>query len=247
MGGAIARSLVKKYCVFVYDRNPHKKKIPGAVFDFHWRRLTPADVVIIAVKPQDVPGLAAQVGDRINGASVIVSLAAGLSIARIQKLFRHRKVVRLMPNLGLKVGQGIAGWKSGGLSGKEKARVKFLLNQICENFEVRHETDIDKITALSGSGPAYFFYLAKSLQAATRALSFSNVVARKLVEKTFSAAAGLQRRENYDKLIAQVASRKGTTEAALRVLEKHRFGEILIQAVSAAFKRARELSEGNNK
>jgi pyrroline-5-carboxylate reductase len=242
MGKPIAKTLAAKYRVYVCDRNPDKARIAGVIFDAGFKNLDKADYVIVAVKPQDIPALANDIGKKINSSAILVSIAAGVKINKLQKLFGIKKVVRVMPNLGLLVGQGIAAWRSMGLTKREKQKVKKLLNQLTSNFEVKKESDIDAVTAISGSGPAYFFYLAQALQKTAINLGLSLNMARKLVEKTFLAAAILQRGKNYQELIKQVTSKKGTTEAALKVLNKNHMDQIIEQAVKVAQKRAKELS-----
>lgn len=242
MGGAIARVLARKHRVRVFDRSSVKAKIPGTIFEKDLRHLSRANFVIVAVKPQDIAVLANQI--KLKEKTILISVAAGVKIAKIQQRFHHKRVVRVMPNLGLKVGQGIAGWKSAGLTHREKSRAKKLLNQIIENFEVKSESAIDAITAISGSGPAYFFYLAEALRQAAMNLGFDADLARRLVEKTFSASAILQAEQTYRDLIHRVASKKGTTEAVLKVFKKYKMDKIINLAVMAAEKRAKELDNG---
>ncbi len=244
MGQAIARALVKNKSlakIFISDRRPFKLS-EGIRPDRAFNNLASAGFVMLAVKPQDLAVLAEEIKGKLNPKSLLVSIAAGVTIKKLRKLFAVKKMVRVMPNLGLSVGQGIAGWTSAGLNNIEKQKVKNFLSLFTENFEVKKESDIDAVTAISGSGPAYFFYLAQALQNAAVNLGFPPTLARKLVKKTLLAAGTLQRGKNYQELIKQVASKKGTTEAALKVLNKNHIDQIINQAVKAAQKRAKELS-----
>ncbi len=246
MGGAMAKVLAKHgQKVFVYDRNLAKVKTLGnknIYLDKNFANLAKADFVVLAVKPFQLKDLAEQIKNLVKPSAILCSILAGVKIARIQTVFDRKKVVRVMPNLGLVVGESIAGWTSAGLSNIEKQRVKKILNAITENFEVQHEQQIDSITAISGSGPAYFFYLAEALQKSAESLGFNTKTARKLVEKTFRASAHLQSGADYQTLINQVASKKGTTEEALKVFQKFNFNKIIKLTVQAAQKRAREIS-----
>ncbi len=249
MGGAIAKTLAQKgEKVFVYDKAFKKAKELSkhaniaSVKDLS--QLKRADFIILAVKPYHIAEVAQSVKADIKPLTVIVSVAAGVQISKIQKLFSHKAVVRIMPNLGLLVGQGIAAWKATAVNAKQKLAVKKLLNHISENFEVKQESEIDKITAISGSGPAYFFYLADALQKAARNLGFDNRTSRLLVEKTFLAAAALQSEVEYSDLISRVASKKGTTEKAIKVFNSKHLDKIILAAVNAAYKRAKEISHG---
>src|SRR5205085_226776 len=99
-------------------------------------------------------------------------------------------------------------WKSAGLDNKGKSAAKKLLDQITENFEVKNESEIDAVTAISGSGPAYFFYLAQAMYQGALDIGLNEVTSRKLVEKTFAASAVLQDNRDYKELINQVRSKK---------------------------------------
>ena len=252
MGQAIAKALNRNKKQFrlsvtdrIFDYARSQSKLLGFVWDKDFLGLPTADMVIIAVKPQDIPSLAEEIKGLLKKDTILLSIAAGVDISRLQKLFRHEKVVRVMPNLGLAVGQGIAAWKAAGdLSSQDKKRAAALLNAISDNFEVARENLIDAVTAISGSGPAYFFYLAAFMIKAALGLRLGKDESKRLVQKTMLAAAFLQEKGDYEDLIKKVASKKGTTEAALKVFQSKRMGNIITSAVRAAAKRAKELGRG---
>ena len=248
MGQAIAGALVKNNFqdkIFVSDKSMPTKTHQAIIkFDVGFKTLPRADVVIVAVKPQDIFGLANQIAGKIGRDAVLISIAAGVPIKKLAAIFNHKKIIRMMPNLGLAVGQGIAAWKSGDLSMAEKKNMGRILNKITENFEVNNESLIDAVTAVSGSGPAYFFFFADALTQAAKNLGLSPAQSRLLVEKTMSAAAKLQQGQGYGELIEKVRSKKGTTDAALNVFNKKSMDKIIEQAVRAAYSRAKELSNG---
>lgn len=243
MGQAIGRALIGGgFDVWASDRDA--KKIKSVAKVKAWNRLDNLqkfDAVIVAVKPQDVLNLAGQVA--VPPDTILVSIAAGLKLAKLSRLFNTPKIIRMMPNLGLSVGQGIAAWKASGLSLADKRQAKRLLDATGENFEIKDEKMIDAVTAISGSGPAYFFEFAKFLAASAKNLGLTSEQARLLVRKTFSASAALSENGNYQELIDRVASKKGTTEAALKVFDKYHLNKIVSNAVQAAYKRAGELSK----
>ncbi|MDP3965362.1 MAG: pyrroline-5-carboxylate reductase [bacterium] len=260
MGQAIAQSLrglpvrartqtgsKSRHDIFVADRDAARVEKESSHLsvtpDNSYAGLKDASAVIIAIKPQDLVALAEEIRGRISGNSILVSVAAGVTIAKIKELFGHEKIVRVMPNIGLSVGQGISAWKSSGLSAEETVKARKLLNDLSENFEVDDEGQIDAVTAISGSGPAYFFAFAEALEKAAGALGLDEKESRALVEKTFAAAASLQEGAGYGELIQKVASKGGTTEAALRVFEKNGLSRIVEDAARAAYKRAQELNE----
>ncbi len=247
MGSAIAKVLAKKgEKVFVYDKNFTKVKSlaknKNIFVDISFKNLPKADFVILAVKPYHLAEVASDIVGKIKPSAIIVSIVAGIKIAKVQKLFNHKKVLRLMPNLGLSVNEGIAIWKFAGLSDVEKNDAKKMLNLLTENFETKDEKQIDAFTAIAGSGPAYFLFFARALQKAAKNLGFDQAKARLLVEKTFLGAAALQQNGSYDELITQVASKKGTTEAALKVFGQAGLNQIIFKAVKTAQKRAIEIS-----
>jgi len=244
MGSAIAKTLAKKgQKVFVYDTSFTKAKAlakgKNIFADKNLENLSKADFIILAVKPYHVSDL--NLG-AVKTSAVVISIAAGVTLAKLQKLLGHKKIIRTMPNLGLLVGQGIMAWKSSGISGKEKLEAKKLLDKISENFEVVKESQIDAVTAISGSGPAYFFLLAWCLEQSAKKLGFNPAQSRMLVEKTFHGASALQSGKAYEELIKQVMSKKGTTEAAFGVFKKAGLDKIVNQAAQAAFNRAKEIS-----
>jgi len=169
---------------------------------------------------------------------------AGFSLKKLLHYSLHKKIIRMMPNLGLSVGEGIAVWKKVGLSNVETKKAKAFITKITDNFEVKDEDTIDKVTAISGSGPAYFFFLADSLVKTAMDLGLKEKESRILVEKTFLASAVLGKNSDYSLLVSRIASKKGTTEAALRVFKNRKINKTIREAVTAAYKRAKELSHG---
>jgi pyrroline-5-carboxylate reductase len=235
MGKAIAKTLEKNdksIKIFAIDVN--KKNTIG---------IKKSDFIIIAVKPQDATSALLELKTHgLNKNTILISIMAGFSIGKLTKISGHKKVIRLMPNMGLSIGLGIAGWKKVGLSAEESKKAKNFIDKITENFEVKDEDTIDKVTAISGSGPAYFFLLADCILNAGKSLGLTEGESRKLVEKTFLASAILAKDEAYDSLIKKIASKGGTTEKALEVFKKENLDKIVLKAVTSAYKRAKELS-----
>lgn len=234
MGRAIGRALQTSGASVVGIRRGASEKSRKAV--------AKSDIVVLAVKPQDAAEALHQFKNYLAPKAILISILAGVPLRKIAKMSGHKKIVRMMPNMGLRVGEGIAAWKREGLSAKEKIRVRKVLDSISENFEVKDENAIDKITAISGSGPAYFFLWAEHLLASAKKLGLGDDASQRLVEKTFSASAKLSRGGNYAELIRKIASKGGTTEAALKIFAKKKTGGIMQEAVRAAHRRARALS-----
>ncbi|KKU22440.1 MAG: Pyrroline-5-carboxylate reductase [Candidatus Nomurabacteria bacterium GW2011_GWA1_46_11] len=236
MGKAMARALKRSggASIFAVGRNTSENRAAAEI--------RKSDFTIIAVKPQSAKEAIERVKNHLDKNTVLVSIMAGVSLKKIAIMSGHKKIIRMMPNLGLSVGEGIAVWKSAGLNRAESARVGKFINKITDNFEVKNEDAINRATAVSGSGPAYFFLLADSMLAAAKSLGFSAEESRRLVGKTFKAAAALGEHGNYSELIKKVASKGGTTEAALRTFKQKGFEKMVSSAVRYAYQRAKQLS-----
>jgi pyrroline-5-carboxylate reductase len=235
MGKAIAKEISKKdrqIKIFSIDIDKNIKD------DF----VRASNFIILSVKPQDAPLAIGQIKKNISNKTILISIMAGFPIKRLLALSGHKKIIRMMPNLGLAIGAGIAVWRATGLSKIEIKKAKSFMDKITENFEVKNEDTIDKVTAISANGPAYFFLLASHLIGAGESLGLTKNESQKLVEKTFSAAAILGKDSDYSMLVKKVASKGGTTEAALKVFKVENFGRIVSKAVEAGYKRAKQLS-----
>jgi pyrroline-5-carboxylate reductase len=162
---------------------------------------------------------------------------------RIQKNLNLEKVVRVMPNLALQVGAALSGWfASSAVSDEEKDFVKDLLKSFGDEIEVDDENKIDAITALSGSGPAYFYYLAEIIKKAAIKYGFSESQATTIASATFKGSAKLlDKGESAADLKQRVTSKGGTTEAALNYMAENDLEDIFLKAIEKARKRAEEL------
>ncbi len=235
MGKAIAKALSRhKSSVNVSIIDKNKKNVHG---------IEKLNFVILAVKPQNAEEAITELKSyKLGNKTILISIMAGFPIKKIAKLSGHRKIIRMMPNLGLSVGMGIAAWRAVGLSELDTKKTKNFIDKITENFEVRDEDMIDKVTAISGSGPAYFFALADCLINTSKSLGLTDKESRVLVGRTFSASAILGKDADYPALIKKITSRGGTTEAALKTLRRKNLYKVISGAVSSAYKRAKEIS-----
>lgn len=203
-----------------------------------------SDIIVIAVKPQGFSELANEIRTDMSG-KLIVSIMAGISVENISKSLPAKNVVRIMPNLPIKVGAGFSGWfAADGVSEEDKEDIRILLNSIGEELELKEENQIDSITPISASGPAYFAYLVEALEHAALRSGFDLVSARKMAKATFVGTAELMKQESLSagNLIEKVASKGGTTEVAIEHMDYHKMDEIVVEAVIAAQKRAKELN-----
>jgi len=206
--------------------------------------LEKVDTIIVAVKPQSFDELCASFSERVKD-KLIISVMAGVSVKTIQEKLKVKKVIRTMPNLNIKVSRGLFGWiASSFVSDMEKELFKEMVCGFGEVVEVSKEEKIDLITALSGSGPAYFFYLTEILQEKALEFGFSKEEARKIAKSTFVGSALLLDSDTKEakEWREAVTSKGGTTEAALNHLAKEGFNKIFKDAISQASNRAKELN-----
>jgi len=170
---------------------------------------------------------------------------AGITIGTLQNILgKNTAVVRVMPNLAAKVGKSMSVWvKSGQVSDTQSAAAKTILESIGTQLEMRNENMINAATAISGSGPAYVFYLAQLIENGAVDLGFSRKNARLLTEQTLIGCAELLKTtgKSAEDLRAAVTSKGGTTEAGLSVLEKDDLQNTVLKAIQAAFERAKQL------
>ncbi len=202
-----------------------------------------AEVVIIAVKPQVIDDLLAEIAPSVTPDHLVVSIAAGITTARIEAALGAVPVVRCMPNTPALVGEGMTGLAPGAhASEAHLARAEELLASVGQTVVVR-EDQLDAVTGVSGSGPAYVFLLTEALEEAAIAEGIEAEVARLLASQTVVGAGKLLGASpmTAEELRRQVTSPNGTTEAALTALENAAFRRIMRDAVRAATERSREL------
>ncbi|GAA4321320.1 pyrroline-5-carboxylate reductase [Christiangramia aestuarii] len=208
--------------------------------------LPQADMVFVAVKPYHCDDLFEEMKSMVNKEQIFVSLMAGVTIGKIQEGLGVRKVVRAMPNLPAQVGKGVTSYtESKEVSRVELLMVRNLLDTTGESIHVENENYIDASTGISGSGPAYVFYFMNSMLEAARKMGFSKNDSKVLVSQTFEGAVELFNQNDLspDTWMDRVASKGGTTRAALDSMDDNNVKELIKEAAYAAFDRAVELGE----
>lgn len=204
-----------------------------------------AEIVLLAVKPQVMADVLKGFAPVLRKETLVISIAAGIPTVKIEALLGgNRRVVRVMPNTPALVGQGASALAAGANADEADLEVAEAILG-CVGLTVRvEENEIDAVTALSGSGPAYVFYLLEGMLAAADKMGLDKETARKLALKTVEGAARLMEDsgEAADVLRAKVTSKGGTTEAAIRSMDEAGVKEAIIQALLAAQKRSVELS-----
>jgi len=207
-----------------------------------------ADVIVLAVKPQQLQAVCRELADAVQQRRpLIVSIAAGIRSHDIDRwLGGGMAIVRAMPNTPALVGSGASGlYANDAVSPEQKERAENILRAVGITVWVPKETLLDAVTAVSGSGPAYFFLFMEALSEAGERLGLKADDARLLTLQTALGAArmAMESEEPFATLRKKVTSPGGTTEAALKVFAREGCGEIIDQAVQAACHRAHELAE----
>lgn len=229
MGSAIGKAYQGE--VVGFDRNRVEDigfRVVGSVEEL----LEEVDVVLLAVKPQDFRDIKVDFGEKL-----VISIMAGVKLADLPE-----RAVRVMPNLGARIGKSVNAWTCGvAVSDEDKVFVREFLSSFGVEVEVGSDDEIDKMTALTGSGPAYIYVLMQALTEVGQEFGFSDEDLRKvlpvLVAGSLEASSG-----DFEDMIAKVASKGGTTEAALSVLGSD-WGGTLKKAVKAAYERAGKLGD----
>lgn len=203
------------------------------------------DLVIIAVKPQDLGAIALSLSRVLRPDQVVLSIMAGITIHRLQSVLGHRTVVRAMPNAAARIGLGITAYATGSeLSMMQTLQVEQLLNSTGRALHLGDERLLDPVTALSGSGPAYFFEFVRIMVQSGIRLGLEPHVSSALVKQTMLGSYHLMEHADRtpEELIKAVMSKGGTTEAAFAEFTASDLDGSLKKGIVAASRRATELS-----
>ena len=219
-----------------------------------------SDIVILAVKPNQIKSICNEINSLIiekKDLPLVISIAAGVTTTSIkdyiiQENLSHLQnflnIYRAMPNLCASNGDSITGLFGSSVSDitNSKNTVSEIFNSVGEILWVKKEADLNIVTAISGSGPAYIFYIMEIMINSAQELGLSEKDAKKLVAMTLigSGKMGLSI-QNLKEQISKVSSKGGTTEAAIKVFEKENLGLIFNQAIEAAHARSKEISQSN--
>jgi pyrroline-5-carboxylate reductase len=207
-----------------------------------------ADVLVLVVKPQDMNGLLAEIRDHVAPGNLVVSLAAGITTDFLEsRLPEGSSVVRVMPNTPALVDQGMAAISPGRHCTDDHLEEAEALLRSCGRVVRVPENYQDAVTAISGSGPAYIFYVVEAMIEAGVVLGLPRATSTELVVQTLFGAATMLKEtgEHPTVLRERVSSPGGTTVAALRQLDDHKVRAAFITAMEAAASRSRELAAGN--
>lgn len=242
----LARKKIKVYDTDSLKTKTLREKSIFDVYDDLNNCLPTADLVFLAVKPYHGEALFREMKPLVNQEQIMVSLMAGVTIDTIQQGLNLEKVVRTMPNLPAQVGKGVTAYTaSKGITRLEIITIRNLLDTTGESIHVNTEKLIDASTGISGSGPAYVFYFMQSMLEAAKTMGFSDHDSKILVSNTFGGAIALFNQSDLSpqKWMDRVASKGGTTRAALDSMDDNNVKELIKEAAYAAFSRAVELGK----
>jgi pyrroline-5-carboxylate reductase len=202
------------------------------------------EMVVLAVKPQNLAEVSAELAGRLKAGQVVLSIIAGAKINTLSKGLKHKAIARAMPNTPAQISQGMSVWTATPeVTREEKGLVGAILGAMGAEIYVDDEKYIDMATAISGSGPAYFFLMVEALVEAAAAIGLPRDMARRLAVQTMLGSGQLIERSGEEpaELRRRVTSAGGTTARAIEQFEQGRFTELVRRAVRAAYDRAREL------
>jgi len=205
-----------------------------------------ADVVVLAIKPQNLAGVMAELNGQLKSSQLVLSIIAGARINTLCRGLNHGCVVRVMPNTPAQIGLGMSVWTATHeVTEQQRGWASSILGAMGKEIYVDDEQYIDMATAVSGSGPAYVFLFVEHLVEAAVHIGLPRDMAQELVLQTVLGSGQFLQKsgKSADELRRMVTSPGGTTAEALAEFERGRFSELVMQAVSAAYNKARKLGE----
>lgn len=257
-GGNMARALIggliaqgwQATDIGVVELDSEKRSQLQAEYGIHVSDQLPsvamADIVVLAVKPQQLRDIAIFLGSLLRN-QLVISIAAGIrSTDLIRWLGGYSAVIRVMPNTPAQIRSGVSAlFAAPGVDASQRQQAEVILAAVGSTVWLEEESQMDGVTAISGSGPAYVFYFIEALQQAALELGLSPQQARDLSLQTFLGASqlALQSNEAPDTLRAQVTSKGGTTERALLSMENAGVKSAIVNALHAASERSREMGD----
>jgi pyrroline-5-carboxylate reductase len=243
MGSAILERVLetgifKARDIFINDKNKDKErkvsqkyKVQALKIDEFLRR---SDLVILAIKPQDFFSFAMEIS--FPKEKILISIMTGKEIDSLKKTLKIRKIVRAMPNLMVKIGQGVIVWKAQGLNLAELKIVRKIFRALGKEIRVRDENLIDQATLISGCGPGYLYFFEDLILEGFNRLGFPEHFTLNLLLNTFLGAILYQKEKKYnlEDLIKMVASKGGVTEKFLDILKEKKIYDIFEKAAQKA-------------
>jgi pyrroline-5-carboxylate reductase len=257
MAEALIAALLKKKVykaaqIGVYEPEPEKrkklaKKYKIAVFDSNKKLASASSTLLLAVKPQQMSEVLEEIALSLKKEALLISIAAGLDTDYFfKRLPKKTRLIRVMPNVCAMIGEGATAiFSSSSSQPKDRALAMKIFSAAGKAVFVSSEEMLDVVTALSGSGPAFIFLFIEALIEAGEKLGLPEAVAKPLILQTFFGGAKMAEttQESIPDLIGKVTSKGGTTAAGLKILVERHFKELILETITAAVHRAKELRQ----
>ncbi len=250
--GTITAGIYKPENIFISDIRPERldflaKQYGVQKADSNAALAAKADILVLSIKPQNMTDALQSIKDAVGADTFVISIAAGIKVANIAAVLGDTAIVRVMPNTPALIGEGASALFANDKAKPMLEKAKSIFSAVGKTVVVDDEGLIDAVTAVSGSGPAYYFLLMEEMIKAAVELGLSETVAKDLVLQTAKGAALLaaeadKNGESPAQLRQKVTSPGGTTEAALKALAEGKFGPLIATAIKKARDRSRELS-----
>jgi pyrroline-5-carboxylate reductase len=251
LAAILSKALAKPEAISVSDVSQSrldylKKQYAVKVTADNIEAVSAKDIVILAVKPRNLAEVMAGLKGKLQSNQLVLSIIAGARTKTLSGGLNHSAVIRAMPNTPARVGEGMSVWTATPQATEgQKQSAKAILGAMGRELYVADERYLDMATAISGSGPAYFFLMVEALVEAAIEIGLPSDRAQELVLQTMLGSAKFieQSGEAPSELRQKVTSPGGTTAAALAQFEKGGFNELVRRAVRAAYERAKELGK----
>lgn len=249
LSAILAEGLTASQAISVSDISESRRqylneKYAVAVTDDSRKAVSRGDVVVLAIKPQNLAEAMAELNGRLKSNQLVLSIVAGASIGTLSSGLGHNQIVRAMPNTPARIGEGMTVWTAAAeVTEQQRGWTGSVLGAMGREIYVDDEKYIDMATAISGSGPAYVFLFVEALTEAAKHIGLPQDMAQKLVSQTLLGSTHFlqQSGKQPSELRRMVTSPGGTTAEALAQFEKGQFAELVKQAVEAAYNKAKRL------
>lgn len=251
--GIISAGVYRPECIFISDVRPERlkqlaEKYNVMAVESNGKLAGRVDTVVLSVKPQNMAEALESIKDAVGGDKLVISIAAGVRTANIAAVLGDAAIVRAMPNTPALIGEGASALFATAKAKSMLEKAKSIFSSVGQAVVVDDEDLIDAVTAVSGSGPAYYFLLMEEMIKAAVELDLPEKVSKDLVLQTAKGAALLaaeadKNNEGVGELRRKVTSPGGTTEAALKVLADGQFGPLITKAIKKAQNRSTGLSK----
>lgn len=252
IAGLLNKNILKKEHIYVTNKdNQNRLKNLQTRFNIYGTKnkkevIQNADVIILSTKPYDVKEAIQSIKAFVQSNQLIISVIAGVTTDSIVNLFEQKvPVIRAMPNTSATIGQSATAVTTGKYATEAHLQKAIKLFKAIGTATIVDEKDMHIVTGISGSGPAYIYYLVEAMQQAAKESGLDEQIAKELITQTVVGAGEMLKEVNepVEVLRENITSPNGTTEAGLRTLDKHNFYQTIIECVNSARDRSIELGK----